>query len=961
MDQYLQSVIPLNTIGSQFKWWVGQVEKKDTKYSNRFKVRIVGRHLKKSSIVKTDDLPWAHTMLPVTTPYSDGNVTGATANLEIGNWVIGFFLDDDAQRPIIMGSIGHVANSTDEAPEAAADPEQSPELTVVKDAASNPAVHSPADKEVNKNDAGVPPGSDEKTVSALLARLNSENSETNPGGIKFCVEVADPNCGGEKDFKGQITDILADMLKANQDSGGQLGDYLISNATGELYNYVAGARKYINKIIQIVKTFVARVKGEIVKLIKKGVDELIKFLLKPDVLGNSLKTVQDFLQKLLDNLGCSMEDLAERLANWLTNILFGYLYSVFKAAACQIDILINSIISQITSFLDSILGQILGPLTEILGLIASPLNIIGGAINSIFRLLGISCDGPSQSCVKVRKVCTNCGSDNKKDFLDQLLNDLENGPQEGEYTCPDANSSIVVIPTNVEFIGGSFPQPDPNAVDGDGDSNNVVVYQVRKQFNVREGQLATITVTRTGNISKASSIEYKTLDDETLFNAAKENEDYIPVNGVLGFAPQEVSKSFTIQVLNDLVNEEIEKFFIRFKVSTGVYESYFEQSQERKQISEVFIIQNRNSGDGDSGNDPIDSTVTISPNDGGGKYPVQYESYNPNTQLNDFDDTDVYVDPDAPPIDPVVTDRPDIELTVDKTVVKEGDFVTFTIRTRNVTKGTIYGYSIIGDGITNDDILGGNLLGTFIMDNFDPDDETLLKTNVTIGIAKDSLDEDDEIMTFVVNGTGLSQSVLIDSDNQFRETDEDNTYVDTPENIIPKYPVTDNPITDDNGEIIDIPILDRGGPFVEPPQVLISGKGYGASAIALLNDRGFVSEIRMTNPGRGYAVNTPTNSGLQCVIDSYTMIRPGQDYTEAPRVFVNGLEGIAEAIIENGRVISLRVLDRTIVFDTYPRVTIIGGGGFGALFLPSFTCLDIQELERREYAKIGTGKYIDCP
>ena len=145
----------------------------------------------------------------------------------------------------------------------------------------------------------------------------------------------------------------------------------------------------------------------------------------------------------------------------------------------------------------------MGPLTEILGIIASPLNIIGGAINSIFRLLGISCDGPAQSCVKVRKVCTNCGSDNKKDFLDQLLNDLENGPLEGDYTCSDANTSIITIPTNIEFIGGSFPQPDPN---GDDDElEDVVVYKVRKAFNIREGQLATITVTRSGNISKSSS------------------------------------------------------------------------------------------------------------------------------------------------------------------------------------------------------------------------------------------------------------------------------------------------------------------------------------------------------------------------------------------------------------------------------------------------------------------------
>ena len=39
----------------------------------------------------------------------------------------------------------------------------------------------------------------------------------------------------------------------------------------------------------------------------------------------------------------------------------------------------------------------------------------------------------------------------------------------------------------------------------------------------------------------------------------------------------------------------------------------------------------------------------------------------------------------------------------------------------------------------------------------------------------------------------------------------------------------------------------------------------------------------------------------------------------------------------------------------------IGGGGSGARVIASLSCLDIAELERNGYAKIGTGKYIDCP
>ena len=952
MDQSLQSIIPFNTIGSQFKWWVGQVEKKDTKYSNRFKVRIVGRHLKTSSIVKTDDLPWAHTMLPVTTPYSDGNVTGATANLEVGNWVIGFFLDDDAQKPIIMGSIGHVANSTDEAPEAAADPEVSPELKVVKDPASNPAVHAPADKSLNKNDAGTPPGTDEKTVSDLLARLNAENSETNPGGIKFCVEVADPNCGGEKDLAGQIGDVMGDLLKANQDSGGQLGDYLISNATGEIYNYVDGARKYINKIILIADTFVARVKGEIVKYIKLGVDELVKFLLKPDVLGNSLKSVQDFLNKLLENLGCSISDLADKLAQWITDTLFDYLYSIFQAAACQVDTFVNGLINQITSFLNDIINNILGPLTEILGIIASPLNLVGNAISAVFNLLGISCDGPSKSCVKTRKVCTNCGSDKKTDFLDDLLDDLSNGPLEGDYVCDDANSSILAPRTNVDFIGGTF---DTNT----GETEKLIVYSIPEAFYVTEGQVATFTVIRSGSLDISSSIEYSSIEASS-GNAATENVDYIPVTGVLGFAPQEREKTFTMQILNDNENEPLEKFLLKFSKSTGVYNSYFEITGENTQQSEVFILQNQNSGDGDESSPIIDSAVVIPPNNGGGLYPVQYDNLAPPTD-SQFDDTNVPVDPDAPVVTPLTPGSEGevvIELSADKTSVVEGDFVTFTIRTTNVAAGTVYGYSLFGLNITSDDILGGSLLGTFVMSNPDSDNDNKLKATVTIGINDDAIDEGNEVLTFSINGTGQSVNVVILSDPK----DQDSNIVT---GILPpdqsSYPVAGNPITDENGELIEIPILNGGGPFVEPPKVLISGKGYGASAIALLDNNGRVGEIRITNPGRGYRVNLPDNSGLQCVIDGYTMIRPGQGYTEQPQVFVNGSSGIAEAVIENERIISLRVLDRTVTFNSYPRVTIVGGNGFGALFLPSFRCLDIQDLERNEYAKIGTGKYIDCP
>ena len=92
------------------------------------------------------------------------------------------------------------------------------------------------------------------------------------------------------------------------------------------------------------------------------------------------------------------------------------------------------------------------------------------------------------------------------------------------------------------------------------------------------------------------------------------------------------------------------------------------------------------------------------------------------------------------------------------------------------------------------------------------------------------------------------------------------------------------------------------------------------------------------------------------------MLSPGSEYTTAPSVFVNGELGIAEAVIDdNGFVISVRILDRETTYDEYPTVTIVGGGGYGARFIPSFACLDTDALVRVGSAKIGTGRYIDCP
>ena len=118
MDEALSRLIPTQKIGNDgFSWWIGQVEgtasdEKNNKGGYRFKVRIVGDHPQSKEILDTDKLPWANVMMPVNVPFMPGNIGGAHPQLIPGCWVTGFFLDNDRQKPIIMGSVGVVPGAT---------------------------------------------------------------------------------------------------------------------------------------------------------------------------------------------------------------------------------------------------------------------------------------------------------------------------------------------------------------------------------------------------------------------------------------------------------------------------------------------------------------------------------------------------------------------------------------------------------------------------------------------------------------------------------------------------------------------------------------------------------------------------------------------------------------------------------------------------------------------------------
>ena len=99
------------------KFYTGCVESRDDPLRlGRCQVRIVGLHTEDKTRLPTKELPWAFPVSPITSANISGIGTTPIGPVE-GTWVLIMFMDPDEQLPIMMGTLGGVAqlpNATDD-------------------------------------------------------------------------------------------------------------------------------------------------------------------------------------------------------------------------------------------------------------------------------------------------------------------------------------------------------------------------------------------------------------------------------------------------------------------------------------------------------------------------------------------------------------------------------------------------------------------------------------------------------------------------------------------------------------------------------------------------------------------------------------------------------------------------------------------------------------------------------
>jgi len=100
--------------GRNFIWFIGVVEQRiDPNFLGRVQVRCFGFHNENREELPTEDLPWAMVMQSVTSA-AQTEVGESPTGLVEGSWVVGFFLDgEEAQQPLVLGSLGGYAAKPD--------------------------------------------------------------------------------------------------------------------------------------------------------------------------------------------------------------------------------------------------------------------------------------------------------------------------------------------------------------------------------------------------------------------------------------------------------------------------------------------------------------------------------------------------------------------------------------------------------------------------------------------------------------------------------------------------------------------------------------------------------------------------------------------------------------------------------------------------------------------------------
>lgn len=348
-----QSLINPNFIGrDSFRWFTGIVTKyKNTENGYRAKVRIIGHHPDSSSVVKDEDLPWAHVLVPLNFGAGEGG-SGISFNPRGSEAVIGFFMDgDDGQQPVIIGAL--FSGASIEHPNTfdlgtngfkPFKPGSSP---------VNPSNQPTSGK---PKDSGVP-----LATGRTPDNKESKKQAANAPGTAPVVTIV-PQCKEGTDTVSKIAKALRKFI------------YYLNTVQNYINIYVNPTLNYIQNLpalIQEISTAISDGLSEYTKIardyiiekIYKGLKDAIEKLLPKDaILAKKLA-----VDKAVDGIWCLFQNILKKIGKFVFDFLFQMVGKVVSIPLCAVESFIGSMMQTIGNEISNAIGPALQELTSVIG------------------------------------------------------------------------------------------------------------------------------------------------------------------------------------------------------------------------------------------------------------------------------------------------------------------------------------------------------------------------------------------------------------------------------------------------------------------------------------------------------------------------------------------------------------------------------------------------------------------
>ena len=469
-----KSVTPVGSEKNNImRWWIGQVTDPKTGewdaarniersktgndvYQMRVRVRIVGYHGTAEDL-PDKDLPLAHVLGESTMSAGVGGL-GSTHNLQGGESVVGFFIDDDEQQPVVMGALFRQPYVQDgkEAPA-----KRGGNTNFVPFTPSGPKIGKhviPLSQKVANSPfrSGVPflvgaVPDDMDTAKRNFLNVTGKNLEVTPK----------TSC--ENTQMQRMASTLKGIVKQIQ-SYQQLEGVSIDPVMGKIMDIKAEMKTAASLVHDEMTFMIRRARSFLIQNILEKLSKILSSIIPKPFEPYTGKAVQS----LADIMFCNLEKIAKNLFNYILKSLENMIERVIDVPICAVENFLGDMFGQLFNVIDNSIGPLLDQLSNTLGgslgNITSLLSKAMGMAGLVLDFLG--CGG--MKCTPATTFSASggsrpAGSDNlgnimKKAGLVSAVSPLANSignMVDADPTSPNCNTNVLQCgPPKVNFMGG---------------------------------------------------------------------------------------------------------------------------------------------------------------------------------------------------------------------------------------------------------------------------------------------------------------------------------------------------------------------------------------------------------------------------------------------------------------------------------------------------------------------------